>query len=256
MACSCITHLLPHTIHTFSAHSLSHTLCIQNARNGWNLDGIQADNSLMTYYRFLCDTFSWSRPSSTAHVCCHAAASFAQALDSAGTHIVVGGEGMQPSIWDLSTGSRVWQGKGGKPNRIGLVDKAFTTAVAFLPNSNEDAVDSSSPASAAAGTSGRSEDDGAVSRRFMAGSAAAKLQLYDTAAGRRPQQEVVFGEARVTALSVEPDGTWCLHGGCCVGVGVKWGLVPALLAQSRRIVLCVAAIRFRAQYSNAWDQDL
>jgi len=164
-------------------------------------------------------------------VCGHAAASSPQAVDSAGAHIVVGAEGMQPSIWDLSTGSRVWQGKGGKPNRIGLVDKPFTTAVAFLPNSSEGAVDSSSPASAAAGPSGRSEDDGAVSMRFMAGSAAAKLQLYDTAAGRRPQQEVVFGEARVTALAVEPDGTWCSHGGCCVGFGITLCLVPALPAQ-------------------------
>lgn len=123
-----------------------------------------------------------------------------QAVDAAGTHIVVGGEGMQPSLWDLSTGSKVWQGKGGKPNRVGLVDKPFPTAAAFLPSSSYLA------AAAEAGTSGRDEERPSISRRFVIGSAVAKLHVYDTAAGKRPQQEAVFGESRVTALAVTPDG--------------------------------------------------
>lgn len=117
---------------------------------------------------------------------------------------MVGGEGMQPSLWDLCTGSRVWQGKGGKPNRIGLVDKPFTTALAFLPDSRGKGSPESPAAAAGAGSSGGSPP--IISRRFIAGSAVAKLQVYDTAAGRRPQQEAVFGESRITALAVEPDG--------------------------------------------------
>jgi ribosome biogenesis protein NSA1 len=126
-----------------------------------------------------------------------------QAVDAAGTHIVVGGEGMQPSLWDLSTGSKVWQGKGGKPNRVGLVDKPFPTAAAFLPSS---APHAQQAAAAEAGTSGQDEEGPSISRRFVIGSAVAKLHVYDTAAGKRPQQEAVFGESRVTALAVTPDG--------------------------------------------------
>jgi hypothetical protein len=127
-----------------------------------------------------------------------------QAVDAAGTHIVVGGEGSQPSIWDLATGSKVWQGKGGKPNRVRLVDKPYPTALAFLPGSGAAAAEPS----AANGHSSAAEEgsEPGISRRFVAGSATAKLHVYDTAAGKRPQQEVVFGESRVTALAVEPSG--------------------------------------------------
>jgi ribosome biogenesis protein NSA1 len=110
---------------------------------------------------------------------------------------------MQPSIWNLTTGSKVWQGKGGKPNRVGLVDKPYTTALAFLPGSGT-AANGSSNESAAAGTSG--EDGAGISLRFIAGSATAKLHVYDTAAGKRPQQQAVFGESRVTAVAVDPEG--------------------------------------------------
>lgn len=122
---------------------------------------------------------------------------------------------MQPSILDLTTGSKVWQGKGGKPNRARLVDKPYTTALAFLPSSGAaaaPAANGSCKEGAAAGTSGRGEEDSAgVSLRFVAGSATAKLHVYDTAAGKRPQQEAVFGESRVTAVAVDPEGErWSL----------------------------------------------
>lgn len=136
-----------------------------------------------------------------------------QAVDAAGSHIVVGGEGMQPSLWDLSTAKKVWQGKGGKPNRVGLVDKPFPTAAAFLPSSGDSAASNGAAATAAAaqaGTSGQGEEAGSsISRRFVVGSAVAKLHVYDTAAGKRPQQEAVFGESRITALAVQPDGESC-----------------------------------------------
>jgi ribosome biogenesis protein NSA1 len=108
----------------------------------------------------------------------------------------------------LAAGSKLWQAKGGKPHRQTLlVDKPFTTAVAFLPSSSssEDGAQQTAAAAAAA-----DEDDGegaaAVKLRFVAGSASSKVHVYDTAAGRRPQKEVVFGETRVTALAPEQDG--------------------------------------------------
>lgn len=111
-------------------------------------------------------------------------------------------------MWDLATGNKLWQGKGGKPNRQTLlVDKPFTTAVAFLPSS----CSSGKQQSVAAGQAGGGEE-AAVQLRFVAGSANAKLQVYDTASGRRPQSEVVFGgETRVTALAPEQTGGWQSH---------------------------------------------
>jgi hypothetical protein len=138
------------------------------------------------------------------------AAATLQAVDGAGSHIVVGGEGMQPGIWDLSSGTRVWQGKGGKPNRVGLVDKAFTTALAFLPAGGD----------AAAAATADGGGSSSIARRFVAGTACAKLQLYDTSAGRRPQKQVVFGETRITSVAPEANGErallrWCGSCECC-----------------------------------------
>jgi ribosome biogenesis protein NSA1 len=117
---------------------------------------------------------------------------------------------MQPSLWDLATGSRVWQGKGGKPNRVGLVDKPYPTAVAFLPSSKAFAANGT----AAAGTAAEGGDSSSISRRFVVGSATAKVHVYDTAAGKRPQQEAVFGESRITALEVPPSGEQHPCGNC------------------------------------------
>jgi ribosome biogenesis protein NSA1 len=128
-----------------------------------------------------------------------------QAVSSSGQHLLLGGEGVQPSIWDLAAGSKLWQAKGGKPHRQTLlVDKPFTTAVAFLPDSSSESGAKHAAAAAADGDAG--DEAAAVKLRFVAGSASSKVHVYDTAAGRRPQTEVVFGETRVTALAPEHDG--------------------------------------------------
>jgi ribosome biogenesis protein NSA1 len=132
-----------------------------------------------------------------------------QAVSSSGRHLLLGGEGVQPSIWDLAAGSKAWQAKGGKPHRQTLlVDKPFTTAVAFLPDSSSSSSSDSSAELAAAEEESGDAAPAAVKLRFVAGSASSKVQVYDTAAGRRPQKEVVFGETRVTALAPEQDGEW------------------------------------------------
>eukprot|EP00882_Tetradesmus_deserticola_P032930 GHRQ01037573.1.p1 GENE.GHRQ01037573.1~~GHRQ01037573.1.p1 ORF type:complete len:203 (+),score=65.98 GHRQ01037573.1:206-814(+) len=137
----------------------------------------------------------------------------AQAVSSSGRHLLLGGEGVQPSIWDLAAGSKLWQAKGGKPHRQTLlVDKAFTTAVALLPDvsisSSSNGDTSAEPRTVAAADKGAGDAAAALKLRFVAGSASSKVSVYDTAAGRRPQQEVVFGETRVTALAPEADGEW------------------------------------------------
>jgi hypothetical protein len=136
---------------------------------------------------------------------------------------------MQPSIWDLSSGSRVWQGKGGKPNRVGLVDKPNITALAFLPGCSNGAAANGHTAQAKTATAvtaaaaaqqasnGQDSSGISISRRFMAGSATAKLHVYDTAAGKRPQQEAVLGASRVTALVVDPQGVCERDGGVSAG---------------------------------------
>lgn len=155
-------------------------------------------------------------------------------MDAAGTHIVVGGEGSQPSIWDLATASKVWQGKGGKPNRVGLVDKPYPTALAFLPGSGAAAAGPPAAAANGHGAAEEGSEEAGISRRFVAGSATAKLHIYDTAAGKRPQQEVVFGESRVTALAVE-------QGGECAGLSSACACVHVLvLARSGAAVVCAS----------------
>jgi hypothetical protein len=130
-----------------------------------------------------------------------------QAVSSSGQHLLLGGEGVQPSIWDLAAGSKLWQAKGGKPHRQTLlVDKPFTTAVAFLPDSSSSDSSAEHAAAAADEDAGDEAAAAAVKLRFVAGSASSKVHVYDTAAGRRPQKEVVFGETRVTALAPEHDG--------------------------------------------------
>jgi ribosome biogenesis protein NSA1 len=144
-----------------------------------------------------------------------------QAVDEDGRHLVVGSDGQQPALWELASLTKIWQAKGGKPNKIGLVDLAHTTAIAFLPGSSTTTTKSSSssqrtvqqPAAAAAaeatgnGAGGETAPPtAAVARRFVCGSVSSKLHVYDTAVGRRPQLEVAFGETRVTSLAPEDNG--------------------------------------------------
>lgn len=129
-----------------------------------------------------------------------------QAVLSSGSHLIVGGEGVQPSVWDIAAGTKLWQAKGSKPHRQTLlVDKPFTTAVAFLPSSSSVSKDGETNQPLIAAADGEDEA-AAVSVRFVAGSVSSKLHVYDTAAGRRPQSEVVFGETRITAVAPERDG--------------------------------------------------
>jgi hypothetical protein len=136
-----------------------------------------------------------------AYFCCLLWLLSPQAVDPSCSYIVVGAEGHQPSTWDLATGQKTWQAKGGKPNALRLVDKPHITALAYL-NSNSDA-----PGGASSGGEGvGGEGEAVVRQRFVAGTGNSKLLLYDSAAGKRPQAEVAWGGTRVTCLTPEADG--------------------------------------------------
>ncbi len=54
-------------------------------------------------------------------------------MDAADRHLAVGAKGAELGVWDLETRERVFHGRGAKPNRIGLVDPAHNSAVAYVP---------------------------------------------------------------------------------------------------------------------------
>ncbi|MEW5311265.1 MAG: hypothetical protein WDW38_002996 [Sanguina aurantia] len=113
-----------------------------------------------------------------------------QAVDSSNRYLAVGGEGYNLQVWDIQTRLEVFHAKGGKPSRCGLTDLAHITALAFLPT----------PAPTSP------EEPLTDARRVLVGTAKHKLWLYDTAAGKRPQLEVSWGECRITSVVAELDG--------------------------------------------------
>ena len=121
------------------------------------------------------------------------------ALSGDGAALAAGGEGCQLGLWDVAAGARAWQAKGAKPSAVGLVDLPHVTAAAFYEGAYE------APARAPGSGGGDTPGAGALGRRVVvAGTAGHKLLLYDTAAGRRPQLELAWRDARVTALAADP----------------------------------------------------
>jgi len=108
-------------------------------------------------------------------VCC-------SAIEESAGLLAVGSQGAELRVYNLALPEQptVFAAKGSKPNRVGLVDKPWNSAVAFFPGSN--------------GT------------KIWTGTGYHKLRLYDSMASKRPQIEVEFGSARVTALAAEADG--------------------------------------------------
>ncbi|KAK9915387.1 hypothetical protein WJX75_008542 [Coccomyxa subellipsoidea] len=94
--------------------------------------------------------------------------------------IALGCEGTEVNIWDVRSQQRTFLAKSAKPNRIGLVDLPWCSAVAFMP--------------------------GSESLKVLVGTGKSKLRLYDTKHGRRPVLDLTFGEARITCLAAETSG--------------------------------------------------
>jgi len=100
-------------------------------------------------------------------------------------------KGTELRIYDIATGTQTYAAKGGKPDKVGLVDKPHNTAIAFLTKSSN------------------ADDDGR--QHVLVGTHKHKVRLYDPAAGKRPQMDLSFGETRITAIAPEPgsDGNRC-----------------------------------------------
>jgi hypothetical protein len=160
----------------------------------------------------------------------------------------VGGEGHQVQVLSLATQQEVFKAKGGKPNKVGNVDLPHVTAVAFLPDPSGQQfvagtvkVSALSPQQRMAGAccaaaivklgckclnSASLETPSLTSDHLrptfngylccMCGTVLVqhKLWLYDMRAGRRPQLDLSWGEARITALAPEQSGkrVWASNG--------------------------------------------
>lgn len=82
-------------------------------------------------------------------------------------------------MWDFTKGERLYLAKGAKPNRVGLMDKPWNTAVTFLP--------------------------GSKGERLIVGTGMHKVRLYSLSQ-KRPLLSVDFGEAKITALAPQDEG--------------------------------------------------
>jgi ribosome biogenesis protein NSA1 len=102
-----------------------------------------------------------------------------QALCEETGQLAVGGKGSEVSVWSIEKQERTYQAKGAKPNRIGLMDKPWNTAVAFLP--------------------------GSQGSQVVVGTGQHKVRVYHVSQ-KRPKLSVEFGEARITALAPTADG--------------------------------------------------
>ena len=174
------------------------------------------------------------KPQHTSFQTCSNASSMA--VDSSGRYVAVGGESCNVVVWDLLTSKEVFKAKGGKPDKLGLVDKVNCTALAFLspPAAATATTAQGSKASTASKASnvskdGDEKDASPPPLTLVSGTASHKVYVYELAAGRRPQLDLPFGETRVTALA--PDPVQGLH--CWAANGQ--GIVERLDVESRRI---------------------
>jgi len=106
-----------------------------------------------------------------------------QALCEEMEQLAVACKGSELSVWSLRSQERTFQAKGAKPSRIGLHDRPWNTAVAFLPGSG--------------------------GQKLVVGTGEHKVRVYSVEQ-RRPRLSVEFGEARVTALAPTADGEICI----------------------------------------------
>ena len=117
------------------------------------------------------------------------------ACSACGGFVGVGGRANDLAVWDLERGEPVFRARPPKPGRLGLSDRPWVSALAWLPSAG-------SPLCLVAGT-GHHE-----------------LRLYDARQSRRPSLRATFGEARVTQVLAEGGGrpgVWAADGRGKVG---------------------------------------
>ena len=99
-----------------------------------------------------------------------------------GARVAVVADGSELAVWDLATRERVFEAKGERPDRLGLVDRAGGTAVCFLPDSDEQVA-------AAPASPGGIRCSGTL---VAVGTGTGRVRLYDTRHGKRPVSSVVL----------------------------------------------------------------
>lgn len=126
----------------------------------------------------------------------------------------MGSKGSELGVWDIHTQQRVFLGKGAKPNRIGLVDPAQNSAVAYIPGA-----DSSRVRGVHIGQRMAAGQDkvlmGFAHVQVLVGTAKHRLRLYDVRAHRRAALDLEFGASRTVSLAVEPEGDCLICKFCC-----------------------------------------
>lgn len=131
-------------------------------------------------------------------------ASRSQAYDAGSATLAVGCEGSELRLYAASNGEQVYVARGGRRNRIGLVDKAWNTALALLGQGDGGGDAETTPETAPNSLP-----------RCAVGTGYHKLRLYDPRVGKRPQLDADWGEARVTALCRDasaPCQVWAANG--------------------------------------------
>lgn len=125
-----------------------------------------------------CEIKEISRWNVSPDVCC-------TALDKESNILAIGSKSTELRTYDVGQSDHqpVFVAKGGKANKVGLSDRPWNSAVAFFPGTN--------------------------GAKVWVGTGYHKIRLYDSTAGKRPQLELSFGDARITALAPEPDGQRC-----------------------------------------------
>ena len=102
-----------------------------------------------------------------------------QAVDQACSSLAVACQGSELSLWSLTSQKCTYRGRAPKPDKLGLTERPWNTAVAFLPLWGSLCV--------------------------LVGTNTGRVRLYDTVQ-KRPIFSLPVLETRVTALVVEADG--------------------------------------------------
>lgn len=101
-------------------------------------------------------------------------------VDGTDKYAAFGGKGVEPNVWDLEKGSKLWTAKAPPRDSIGLFTPTWVTAMTFL--SKED------------------------HRKVVIGTSQHQVRLYDIAAQRRPTLSFDFREYPIKVIKEDLDG--------------------------------------------------
>ncbi|GAQ80659.1 hypothetical protein KFL_000590120 [Klebsormidium nitens] len=101
------------------------------------------------------------------------------AVDHKEQSLVVGGKGLDATLWSLETRAKLWQAKNTRPDALGLQTPVWVTQLLFL---------------------------GGDGNRVLAATGHHQLRLYDVKAQRRPVMVMEYGELPIWSVAEDPSG--------------------------------------------------